>query len=101
MKKSTCIVYWMEDGQPKADVLQDDKIGEALKRCEALRKRAKDGELISHVCLSTEMVGNKTAPGVSDKLPAGYDWIKRREAYVPGRPSGDVGTELVLLGFEP
>jgi len=80
----------MSESSPGAD------IGLPLKLCEALRKRAKAGESISHVCLTTESIDNVTAPGVSDKLPEGYDWMMRRRPFVPGRPSGGCAVDSIL-----
>jgi hypothetical protein len=47
---------------------------EALKLCEDIRKTPDT----SHVCLQSELPNSVGKPGVSDVLPEGYDWYKRR-----------------------
>lgn len=96
-KVSTIAVFWIEDGQPCADVRNASSIGPSLEFCEQLRTRARCGASISHVCISSDLMASVTLPGVSDKLPADYDWTKRRQAFRPGRPSGEA-LEDALLG---
>lgn len=50
----------------------------ALAFCEMLRKKAKDGDFISHVCISTELPGSVGQAGASTILPDEYSWWKRR-----------------------
>lgn len=87
---TSCVIFWIEDGHAKHEQSELAIIAPALKRCEELRNRAKAGEAIEHVCMSTKSIDNVTLPGVSDKRPADYDWMMRRKPFVPGRPSGNI-----------
>lgn len=89
-KASTVVVFWLFNGlahfegfSAKAQLL------DSIAKCEALRGQAKAGANISHICLSTDFIENVGLPGVSDKLPEGYDWVKRRHDGPVGRPSGE------------
>jgi len=88
-KTSTFSVFWIENGKPHNEMFETSLVAEPLALCEELRKRAKAGEPIVHVCLSSDMIDNVGLAGVSDKLPIDYNWTKRRRAYTPGRPSGN------------
>lgn len=74
-------MFWIE-GQPSADLallpqaqqFTDQEIGQALRFCEQLRKAGK-----RHVTISSELSTSVGKPGVSDELPVGYDWKKRRQ----------------------
>lgn len=74
----TIVIFWLQDGKPMHQAFPGSDIGPSLAYAESLRKRRRDGEHITHVTTSTELVENVTLPGVSDKLPDGYDWTKRR-----------------------
>lgn len=89
--KTTIVVFWVEEGAPQAADFLGPDIGLALAHCEALRKRTASGEPVSHVCLSTDLPGNVTQPGVNGNLPDGYDWTKRRQVRVGGRAAAVAG----------
>ena len=72
------VVFWVESGQSRHEGFAGADILPAMSLVETLRRRKHAGEPVSHVCLSTDLPGNVTEPGVSDKLPDGYDWTKRR-----------------------
>ena len=98
-KVSTIAVFWIEDGQPCTSVRNASSIGPSLALCEDLRARARAGASISHVCISSDLVDSVTLPGVNDKLPADYNWTKRRKAFEPGRPSGEALKNALLAAI--
>ena len=72
-------------------------LGEALKFAEALRAKRKAGELISHVCMQSEMPESVGQAGVSDPSKD-YDWRKRREdpaTFGRDRPGDENKEDLV------
>lgn len=79
-KRAVIIVFWLEDGMPMSHGFGGREQSEALKLAEVQRKRRAAGELISHVCLSSEHEDSVGLPGVSDKLPENYDWTKQDRA---------------------
>jgi hypothetical protein len=94
-KTSSFAVFWLEAGTTQCEIFVTNLSNPALEFCEHLRRLAKDGAPITHVCISPEMVDNAGQLGVSDKLPADYNWTMRRKAFVPGRPSGTLAGGLV------
>lgn len=66
-------VFWIEDAEPKARHLASNELLASLRLVEELRKAG-----YKHVCISSELEDSVGAPGVSDVLPEGYDWKKRR-----------------------
>ena len=76
------VVFWLapvEGGaaappQPQARRFDSGALAEALAHCESLRRAG-----MRHVTISSEPGDSVTRPGVSDVLPEGYDWKKRRE----------------------
>lgn len=67
-------VFWLDaDGKPQVELLAVGDLLGALKLTEAKRK-----EGLRHVVLSSENPDSVGQKGVSDKLPEGYDWTKRR-----------------------
>lgn len=76
------IVFWLEGELARHEPFDATQLSQALARCEALRRAAAAGAPISHVCLSTELPGNMTKPGVADP-PADYSWTKRRGGHRP------------------
>lgn len=82
-------VYWTEalapsemfpaiNEQPRSkDFDSKDMVG-ALNLMESLRRRRKAGENLSFIGMVAEDPNSVGEPGVSDKLPEGYDWKKRR-----------------------
>lgn len=93
-KVSVSVVFWIEDGLAKSEEFIGNLINPALDKCESLRNEAKAGSNISHVCMSTDMVGNVTLLGVSDILPSDYNWTKRRTTFNPGR---EIVTPLAVM----
>lgn len=82
---TTYIIYYTEhiaDKTPKSIIKYE--LGEALKVCEELRKRAREGEHITHITMAVEdtnMVGEHGVDSIVDgKTPDGveYTWRKRR-----------------------
>jgi hypothetical protein len=57
----------------------------ALEFSESLRKRRKEGELLSFITMASEHPDSVGQLGVSDKLPEGYDWSKQDRAGKPRR----------------
>lgn len=70
-------IFWMENGEPKNAPFSSLNLGLAMQLCETLRRRAKAGENICHVCVSSELADHVGQAGVDDKLPADYDWSKK------------------------
>ncbi len=83
-------VFWIEAGRSRHELFILEDVREPLAWCEELRKLAKNGAPISHVCISSDVTSNVGEPGVSDKLPEGYNWTMRRRAFVPGRDPSSV-----------
>ena len=79
-QRAAVILFWLEDGVPMSHGFGSKELGEALKLAEVQRKRRAAGERISHVCISSEHEDSVGLPGVSDKLPEGYDWSKQDRA---------------------
>lgn len=79
------VIFWMENGEPMARTLSQSQLGEALAFAESLRKCRTAGENIAFVCISSELEASVGQPGVSDKLPEGYDWTKQNRAGMPRR----------------
>lgn len=77
------VVFWLEGECARSERFDASALSQALARCEDLRREAARGVAISHVCVSSELEGNVTRPGVAD-APAGYDWTKRRVRRLPG-----------------
>ncbi len=86
-KTSSFTVFWLEEGKAQCEIFITNLANPALEFCEHLRKLAKEGAPITHVCISPDMVDNVGGLGVSDKLPDDYNWTMRRKEFVPGRPS--------------
>lgn len=63
---------------PRRQVLNSDQLTIALQLCEELRRRRRNGEAISFIGMVSEDPNCVGEQGVSDKLPEGYDWKKRR-----------------------
>lgn len=89
-KRTSFLVFWLENGEPNAEIFLGNNAKEALSKCEEIRGRAKTDASIAHVCISSDMVDNVSVPGVSDKLPNDYSWTMRRRNFVPGRASGSL-----------
>ncbi|WP_119155069.1 hypothetical protein [Caldimonas tepidiphila] len=79
------VVFWLapaddEPGapagllRPQARAFGSSELSQALAHCESLRRAG-----MRHVAISSEPDESVTLPGVSDALPEGYDWKKRRE----------------------
>lgn len=67
-------VFWISSpGIPFVAHYGDAELSLALSKCEELRK-----EGMQHVCISSQYSDNVGKAGVSDKLPEGYNWKKRR-----------------------
>lgn len=64
--------------QPMCRTFQSNEISAALALMEDLRKRRRSGEKLSFIGFVSEDPNSVGEPGVSDKLPDGYDWKKRR-----------------------
>jgi hypothetical protein len=71
-------VYWLENNQPQHQVFDTVQITETLKFTEMLRLRQRNGEAVAFVTFCSENPNSVGLAGVSDKLPEGYDWKKRR-----------------------
>lgn len=84
MQQVTYLIYYTEDGECKS--VPETDIGKALKICEALRARRRDGENISHITMVSEndnLVGQQGVDTIVDgKTPDGviYDWSKMHRA---------------------
>jgi hypothetical protein len=98
------VVFWLEKGyadflEPRFESFSADQLSEALKLAESLRVRRRTGEIISHVCVQSEMPESVGQAGVSDPS-TDYAWSKRRiDPSIPlGRPkpgehaAGSVGS---------
>lgn len=69
------IVFWLDVlGGPQAKEHTSTEMLAALKLAESLRKEGH-----RHVCISSELPDSVGKSGVSDVLPPGYDWKKRRQ----------------------
>lgn len=75
-------VYWTktvgQDEQLNSQNFDSSNIDDTLKLLESLRQRRKAGECLSFIGMVSENPDCVGEPGVSDKLPEGYDWKKRR-----------------------
>lgn len=90
LKVSSFVVFWMEGGEFRGKLFACDDSSEPLRLCEDLRRRRKNGELIGHVSISSDLIDNVTVGGVSDELPKDYNWTMRRRTFLPGRdPKAD------------
>ena len=67
-------------GHPAASIHGDKDLGPVLKESERLRAAGKQ-----HVSISTQLSESVGRPGVSDKLPEGYDWSKSHRGAGPDR----------------
>ena len=65
-------------GQANSVVFDTKEMNLAINFMAKLRDRRAAGELISFVGMVSEHPDSVGLPGVSDKLPEGYDWKKRR-----------------------
>lgn len=74
------VVFWLEDGAPQSHGFHSKELLASLNFAEGLRKRRALGEPITHVNICTELPDSVGQPGVSDKLPHGYDWSKQDRA---------------------
>lgn len=73
-------IFWLEDGMPRHMKYISSEMGASMKLMEALRQNAAAGSDICHVCMSTEFENSIGKAGVSDALPADYDWSKQHRA---------------------
>ncbi len=64
--------------QPHHKLFLSAELTQALKFCEELRKRRREGERLSFIGMVSEDPNCVGEQGVSDVLPPGYDWKKRR-----------------------
>lgn len=93
------VVFWLERSDPQAAPqplhaeFGPDQLVPALQFAEALRARRRAGELLSHVCLQSEMPESVGQAGVADP-GADYAHYKRRlDPSIPlGRPSRTPGS---------
>ena len=74
------VVFWLESGIAQSTGFQSKELLVSLNFSEGLRKRRALGEPITHVSICTELSDSVGQAGVSDKLPAGYDWAKQDRA---------------------
>lgn len=85
------VVYWtvfevpeqyqeagIEFPGPRFQSFDQDKMSDALKLTEELRKKQRAGEPIGYVTFCSENPNSVGHPGADDVKP-GYDWKKRRE----------------------
>lgn len=63
---------------PKHKMFSSTELTQAVKFCEELRTRRRAGEKLSFISMASEDPNSVGEQGVSDKLPEGYDWKKRR-----------------------
>jgi hypothetical protein len=70
-------VYWTEDGKSQFKDFTGDQLMEALKQCEDLRKRERNGEDVKFIVISSEVDECTSLKGV-DVTDSTYDWKKRR-----------------------
>lgn len=63
---------------PAVEFYDRTKLGPVIAEAERLRKAG-----MRHVSISTELPESVGLPGVSDKLPAGYDWSKAHRGAGP------------------
>lgn len=70
-------VYWLLDIVPQHKKFECDKMNEALKFTEDLRKKQRNGETVSFVTFTSENPNSVGFAGADDTKP-GYDWKKRR-----------------------
>lgn len=68
-------IYWLDkDNSPCVEFMGETDLGLALTRANTLRNAG-----YRHVSISTEFGDCVGKRGVSDVLPEGYDWKKRRQ----------------------
>lgn len=61
-------------------LFSSSELTNALQFCEELRRRRRDGAPFSFIGMVSENPDSVGQPGVSDKLPEGYDWTKQDRA---------------------
>lgn len=75
----TIAVYHLDArARPAVRLFGDEELLAALAEAERLRKAG-----AAHVVISTELATSVGAPGVSDRLPEGYDWSKQHRGAGP------------------
>lgn len=65
---------------PHYQQFDTSELTKALAFTETLRQRRKAGQKISFITMCSEHPDSVGEPGVSDKLPEGYDWTKQDRA---------------------
>lgn len=86
-------LYWVEAGQPRVLSYDSDEIVKCMQDSEALRKRQRAGEAISHVTFCSE---NPNSVGLYGCASADSNyhlthWKRRLDPNIPlGRPSGNL-----------
>lgn len=88
------VVYWLTQSQPSVQVFADDQLLPALAFAEAKRKEKgpQCEALHQHVVMNSELGDCVSKPGVSDELPADYEWSKQHR----GGPPLAAGTPKTL-----
>jgi hypothetical protein len=75
----TIAVFHLEaEHRPAVRLYGEHDLLAALAEAERLRKAG-----MHHVCISTDLGDSVGAPGVSDRLPEGYDWSKQQRGAGP------------------
>ncbi len=75
----TIAVFHLDaEHRPAVRLFGERELLAALAEAERLRKAG-----MHHVCISTDLGDSVGAPGVSDRLPEGYDWSKQHRGAGP------------------
>lgn len=79
------VVYWLTQGQPSVRQFNDSELLAAMAFAETQRKAkdANDQAAHQHVVINTELGDCVSKPGVSDELPADYNWTKSHRGGPP------------------
>ncbi len=72
------MIYWSENSLPKSESFDSNKMNEALKFSESLRKRQFAGEDVHFIVMAVENPNCVGKMGV-DVTGPDYDWKKRRQ----------------------
>lgn len=90
---NTYALFWFQDGEPLVWFFNSDQMGQCMQEAEALRKRQRAGEKISHVNFCSENPDSVGHPGASDPHPeySKHHWKRRIDPNEKlGRPSGSL-----------
>lgn len=81
---SIAVFHLDADERPAVRLFAESQLLAALAEAERLRKAG-----ARHVVISTDLSAHVGAPGVSDRLPEGYDWSKQHRGAGPRRDDND------------